>query len=161
MSVVADLLSIVTIYNQAVEAGFETADTIPWTVAGRQDWLAAHTPDTHPVFVFETAQGIAGWVSLSPYRKGRLALRYTAEISYYVHRDFRRQGIGRQLVAYAIAQAKNRGFYTLFAIIIDRNTASIALLEQAGFTQWGYLPAVADFDGEKCGHCYYGLRIGD
>jgi len=28
-----------------------------------------------------------------------------------------------------------------------------------GFDQWGYLPGVVNFDGEICGHVYYGIAI--
>jgi RimJ/RimL family protein N-acetyltransferase len=34
------------------------------------------------------------------------------------------------------------------------------MMEKMGFQQWGFLPRVADFDGEECGHFYYGKRMG-
>jgi phosphinothricin acetyltransferase len=50
-------------------------------------------------------------------------------------------------------------FKTLFAILLDYNRASIALLEKFGFEQWAYMPGVADFNGHEVGHIYYGRRI--
>ena len=154
-----DLPSIVDIYNQAVALGNATADTEPTTLESRRNWLASHKPDQHPVYVEESLGAVRGWCSLSPYRAGRKALRHTAEISYYVDNQFQRQGIASRLVKHAMQDCARLQIKTLFAIILDTNQGSIALLEKFGFEQWGYLPGVADFDGTECGHTYLGRRI--
>ncbi|RPI20395.1 MAG: N-acetyltransferase family protein [Acidobacteria bacterium] len=154
-----DLPAIVDIYNQAIALGNATADVTPLSTRGKAGWLAEHKPTNHPVFVAESAGDVVGWCSLSPYRPGRMALRYTAEISYYVHEDFRGKGIGSQLLGHAIAESPNLGIKTLFAILLDINIPSVRLLEKFGFEKWGHLPNVADFNGKECGHLYYGLRV--
>ncbi|RPJ57287.1 MAG: N-acetyltransferase family protein [Acidobacteria bacterium] len=154
-----DLPSIVEIYNQAVALKRATAELTPVSAESKREWLAGHTPGNYPVFVAEKGNVVVGWCSLSPYRRGRMALRYTAEISYYIHQDFRRMGIGSQLVALAMEQSRTRGIKTLIAILLDVNLGSIRLLEKLGFRKWGELPGVADFDGNECGHLYYGFRV--
>ncbi len=154
-----DLPAIVEIYNQAVATKQATAELTPVSVKGRKDWFAEHTAEQYPIFVAETGGAVVGWCSLSQYRPGRLALRYTAEISYYIHVEYRRMGIGSQLVSHVIEQSKTREIKTLVAILLDINIGSIRLLEKLGFTKWGELPRVADFDGKECGHLYYGLRV--
>jgi phosphinothricin acetyltransferase len=109
--------------------------------------------------VAERGGALAGWCSLSAYRPGRMALRHTAEISYYVHQDHRRSGVGSALIAHAIAQCPRLGLRTLFAILLDINRASASLLEKHGFARWGHLPGVAEIDGRECGHLYYGRRV--
>src|SRR5215211_7403683 len=47
----------------------------------------------------------------------------------------------------------------LFAIVLEGNRASLKLLENLGFEQWGFLPRVADFDGDEVGHLYYGRHL--
>ena len=42
---------------------------------------------------------------------------------------------------------------------MDSNEASILCLKKFGFSEWGHLPQVADFDGIEIGHKYLGLRI--
>jgi L-amino acid N-acyltransferase YncA len=84
VSTLNDLSAIVSIYNEAVASRFATADTAAVTLDSRRDWFAEHEPTNHPIFVWEDANEIKGWCSLSPYRRGRMALRFTAEISYYV-----------------------------------------------------------------------------
>jgi L-amino acid N-acyltransferase YncA len=154
-----DLPAIVEIYNQAIPSHCSTADLSPVTVEARRPWFREHEPDKHPIYVAEMDGKLAGWCSLSAYRPGRMALRYTAEISYYVDPACQRQGIGSALVREALEACPGLGIRNVFAVLLDRNEASRRLLEKLGFTQWGYLPRVADFDGQECGQFYYGLRI--
>lgn len=155
----ADVPAITEIYNQAIALRSATADLSPVSEADRRAWLAQHVPGEYPVFVAETEAGVMAWCSLSAYRPGRMALRHTAEISYYVHEQARGQGFGSALIAYAIKQCPDLGLKTLFAILLDVNKDSVRLLEKFGFERWGHMPGVADFDGKECGHLYYGIRI--
>ena len=155
----ADLVQIVEIYNQAVALKSATADLYPLEPDDRSQWLKEHVPEKYPIYVAEVDDKVIGWCSLSPYRPGRMALRYTAEISYYIHEGYRRKGIGSALVKHAIAQCEKLGIKTLFALLLDVNVASVKLLEKHGFAKWGHMPNVADFDGQECGHLIYGLRV--
>lgn len=154
-----DLGQIVEIYNQAVEQKFATADLTPITVKDRIKWFEEHTSDKYPIYVAAMDNNVIGWYSISPYRPGRMALRYTAEVSYYIRREYRRMGVGSKLLEHAIAQSPQLEIKTLFALLLDVNRGSIQLLEKYGFEKWGCLPGIADFDGEECGHVIYGLRI--
>lgn len=156
---IKDLDSIVEIYNQAIRHKFATADTIEIEPMSKLKWFNNHNPDNYPVYVYELNNNVVGWLSISPYREGREALRFTVEISYYIHEDFRRQGIGKKLVEYGINKSKKLNYKSLFAIILDKNVASIELLINFGFVKWGHMPNIADFGGVECGHVYYGLRI--
>lgn len=155
---ITDLEAITGIYNYAISSAFETADTVPFHWEMRKGWFNSHIPEKYPVFVYKIYDTVAGWASISPYRKGRKALRLTVEVSYYVHPDFRRQGIGSRLLAYAIGAGSRLGYRTIIAIVLDKNENSINLLLKSGFQQWGHLPGIADFDGEVCGHVYYGYH---
>jgi len=155
-----DLPAITEIYNQAVALRSATADLAPVSVENRKAWLARHDPGQYPVFVAEDEGTVTGWCSLSPYRPGRMALRHTAEISYYIHEDFRGLGVGSRLISDVIDRCPALGIKVLFAILLDINTTSVGILEKFGFEQWGHLPNVASFDGKECGHLYYGRRLG-
>jgi len=157
----ADLSAIVTIYNQAVPTRRSTANITPWTVEGREMWFMEHKPDKYSIFVAEVNSEVIGWCSLSAYRPGRMALRFTAEISYYIDTSYQRQGVGSVLVSHAVESCPALGIKNLIAVLIDRNKSSQKLLEKLGFQQWGYLPRVLDFDGQECGEFYYGKRVSD
>jgi len=154
-----DRSAIVAIYNEAVASGFATADTEAVSVASRKSWFAEHEETNHPIYVCDDRGEVRAWCSLSPYRAGRNALRFTAEISYYVRADSHRKGMASSLIQHAIAECASLQIKSLIAIVLERNIGSCRLLEKMKFEKWGFLPRVADFSGEECGHVYYGQRI--
>jgi phosphinothricin acetyltransferase len=154
-----DWPAIIEIYNQAVALGNATADTVPATVESRRAWLKSHGETNYPIYVCERDGAVAGWCSLSPYRTGREALRYTAEISYYVSEKHRRKGVASSLILHAIEDCPRLSIKTLFGILLETNESSIGLLKKLSFAEWGNLPGVADFDGVECGHLYLGRRV--
>lgn len=154
-----DLPAIVDIYNESIPSKQSTGDTQFVTVEDRKPWFEEHRPDEHPIFVADVEGQVAGWCSLSAYRPGRAALRFTAEISYYIASAYHRRGIGKALVAHAIEACPALQIWHLFAIVIEGNEASIRLLEKMGFERWGFLPRVVYFDGKEAGHLYYGRHV--
>ena len=154
-----DIEMIVDIYNQAIAAGQRTADITPVSTEDRKKWFEDHSPDKYPILVAFEDNLIVGYLTISPYRPGRIALRHTAEVSYYIHFEHHRQGIASKLLHHAIDICPSLQIKTLFAILLDSNQGSIRLLEKFGFEKWGHLPRVAEFDGIEAGHLYYGLRI--
>lgn len=154
-----DLPAIVDVYNQSIPSRQSTGDTEPLRVVDRVSWFREHRPQKHPIFVAEVDGQVAGWCSLSAYRPGRAALRFTAEISYYIAPAHHRQGIGTALLKHALAACPALQFRHLFAIVLENNEASLRLLEKMGFEKWGYLPRVANFDGKEIGHVYYGRHV--
>jgi L-amino acid N-acyltransferase YncA len=153
-----DLQEIDEIYNQAIEIK-ATAHTSPLTIEERKSWFEYHEPTLFPVFVAVAQDAVIGWISFSPYRSGRQALRFTAEISYYIHRDYWSRGVGSQLLEFAINEAPKLNFSVLIAILLEYNIASIRLLEKFAFEKWGFLPEVAEYDHNKCGQYYYGVVL--
>lgn len=154
-----DLPRLVQIYNQAIAAGQRTGNTVPITIEDRKDWLESHSADKYPVLLEEKDNSILGYLTISAYRPGRAALRHTAEISFYVDFDCHRQGVASRLIQYTIELCPTLELKTLFAILMESNTASIQCLKSHRFEQWAHLPRVADFDGVEVGQVYYGLRI--
>lgn len=154
-----DYPEIIKIYNHAVDEKFATADIEYVTADSRREWLAQHSPDTYPIYIAEENGQVVGWCSLSPHRPGRKALSTVAEISYYIHKDYRRKGIANVLISHTIESAKSLGFKNLISILLDLNKTSIYILEKFGFEKWGHLPNVAEIDGVICGQYIYGRNI--
>ena len=155
----ADLPAIVEIYNQAIQTKHSTGDLEPLQVEDRLTWFREHLPDQYPIFVAEVQGQVAGWCSLSAYRPGRAAFRFTAEISYYIAFANQRQGIGTALMEHALTACPALQIRHLFAIVLEGNEGSIRLLKKMGFEKWGTLPRVADFDGKEVDHLYYGRHL--
>ncbi|TNE72845.1 N-acetyltransferase family protein [bacterium] len=155
----SDLHQIDAIYNQAILAGELTADLKPWSPEKRLLWFGEHPSETHPIFVALEDDSIAGFLSVSPYRKGREALSKTVEISYYVDSTHRSKGIASKLLEEAETFCKAKAYKNIFAIILESNSPSIQLLKKFGYQQWGHLPNVAEFKGKEVGQVYFGKRI--
>ena len=154
-----DLEAVVEIYNQAIAAGEKAADITPFSLDDRKSWFSGHTPDKYPILVAEEDGSIVGYLTISAYRPGRMAVRHTAEVSFFIHFEHHHKGIASRLLQYAIDMCPSLQIKTLFAVVVDSNRDSIRLLEKYGFEKWGYMPQVAEFDGIEYGHLYYGLRI--
>lgn len=154
-----DLAAIVAVYNQAIATKIATADTVPVTAENKQLWFDEHSDEKYPLLVAEYNEDVVGWISLSAYRKGRQALQHTAEVSYYIHQNYLQQSIGSKLMEAIMIKAKDLGYKNLIAIIIDANTASVALLKKFGFQQWGLMPGIIEMESKTYNHSYYGRKI--
>lgn len=153
---ITDLKAIVDIYNQSIPSQRSTGHTKALKSDDQIDWFNKHSPDKYPIYVSEINHEIIGWCSLSPYREGRFAFQYTAEISYYIDQNHHRKGIATKLLNYSIEQCKRLKLTNLVAFLMEHNTASVQLLEKHGFTKWGLLPNVVNFNEKKYNHVIYG-----
>lgn len=154
-----DLPVINRIYNQAVRQRFCTAHLEEIGIRERERWFNEHDPARYPVFVAVEDQKVVGWMSMGPYRADRQALIHVAEVSYYVDEANRGKGIGSALLDHAIGSASAYGFTVLIAILLNKNPASIGLLEKSGFIEWGRMPGIARFGDQVADHLYYGLKL--
>ena len=154
-----DLADIDNIYNQAISAGFNTAHTEPLNKNERLKWFEKYSEDKFPLYVYEKNNKVIGWISVSPYRKGRSALKETVEISFYVDFNFHRKGIGTELVQHCLDQAERIKKRVFLAIIIEGNDGSINLMKKLGFEKWGFLPNVINYQNEIRGQVYMGKIV--
>ncbi len=141
----SDLPAIIRIYNAAIATRVSTAQLEPVTLESRRNWLKDHSADRHPFWVLELDGQVAGWLTLKTFLP-RGAYRDTAEVSVYVGERFRRRGVGRALLAEAIARAPELGITAMVGLIFAHNPASLGLFAQLGFEKWGLLPGVARLD---------------
>lgn len=156
---ITDLPRLTEIYNQAVLDRKCTCDIEPFTAEERRHWFDDHQSDRFPLWVYEAGGQVVGYVYISPYRSGRSAVRDVCEVSYYLDFACHGQGIGSELVAHAIGEARKRGFNHMIAMLLSANAASIALLKKFAFAEWGNMPDIADFGDITCSHLYYGRKL--
>lgn len=158
-AIIEDLPTLTAIYNQAIKAN-QTADSVSMTTADRMPWFTTHQNSKFPLIIAEVENIVCGYATLSNYRGGRPALRTVVEVSYYIHQDHQRKGLGTTLLKESLELAKELGFKHAVAILLETNLPSINLLEKFEFEKWGHLPNVAEFDNGVCGHVYYGKHLG-
>jgi L-amino acid N-acyltransferase YncA len=144
----ADLPAIIEIYNAATATRISTARFEPVTAEEQLPWFHRHSPDQFPLWVAEVEGQVAGWLSFHGFIQ-RPAYDGATEISIYVRENFRRRGIGRALLAKAIADAPRLKTRMLLGYVLGHNEASLRLFEQAGFEPWGRLPRIARFENAE------------
>ena len=154
-----DLKEIVEIFNQAIRNRTSTGYLTEVTIEERKEWFFEHIQEKYPILVAELNKKIVGWINIDPYRKGRKAFKKTAEVSCFVHNEFKRKGIGEMLLHTMMQTAKKLGYKTIFAIVLDQNIGSRKLLEKNNFEQWALLPDVAEIDRKILSHVYYGKKL--
>jgi phosphinothricin acetyltransferase len=128
------------IYDHYVLTDTCTYQEIPDTLEERIEWLESHGTQ-HPVLVAEVAGKVVGWASISPYQL-RTAFRQTVEDTIYMHPDWRRQGLGSQLLQELIRQARELGHHTIIAVISSEQTGSIRTHEKLGYVEVGRMKEV-------------------
>ena len=121
-----------TIYEQGLATGIASFETKSpsWV-----DWDRSHL--TVCRFVAIQRKKVVGWIALSPV-SSRCVYGGVAEISVYVHEDYRKMGVGKLLLATTVAASEQKGYWTLQAGIMPQNISSIKLHEAAGFRVVGY-----------------------
>ena len=108
--------------------------------------------------VHEEGETIVGWVSFQSFY-GRAAYDHTAEISVYISPEYQGRGLGRVLLAEALAMTKGLDIKTVVGFIFSHNVPSIRLFKSFGFEEWGKLPDIAEMDGKEFSLSILGKRV--
>ncbi|MBQ1802014.1 GNAT family N-acetyltransferase [Lachnobacterium bovis] len=137
-----DLECLMNIYNDAIINTVATFDTEEKDFDDRKKWFEEHLNDPYAIFVEEIDGVVAGYVSLSRYRD-RKAFDGSVEISIYLHKDYRGQGVGTRLMQFILDFAKkNKKINTVVSLITGENIISCKLHEKFDFVYCGELKKV-------------------
>ena len=143
---VDDAEAIARIYNQGIEDRVATLETEPRTADERRQWLSDHGA-RYPVLVSVRDEGtIVGWASLNRFNP-RAAYDHVADISVYVDRAARGQGVGDALLQALDARARAIGFHKLVLAAFPFNEAGLRLYQRRGFRTVGIYHEQGMLDG--------------
>ncbi len=115
------------IYEEGLATGNSTLET---TAPDWPAWDAGHLAT--PRLAATLGGVVTGWAALSPV-SSRAAYRGVAEVSVYVAADARGRGVGRMLLEALIPASEAAGYWTLQAVILAENVASVELHQRVGF----------------------------
>jgi L-amino acid N-acyltransferase len=155
----ADLPQINDIYNYYVSNSTCVWTTHLCTEQEREQWFTSHDEAT-PVLVAAQNGKIVAWGTFSSFQTA-CTFHKTVENSIYVHHEFQRQGIGRQLLAELVYRAREAGFGSIVAAISADRAASLALHQAAGFQEVGRFQAVGYKFDRYLDLVYLQLRLVD
>ncbi len=141
-----DLTAIVGTYNATVAGRLVTADLEPVSVESKLDWFTNHNPKTRPLYIIETDNKYAGWMSFNSFY-GRPAYNKTAELSIYLESSMHGKGLGNYCLNYAVEKCPALHITSLLGFIFGHNEPSLKLFYKHGFEKWAHLPEIADMEG--------------
>ncbi|MSP41758.1 MAG: N-acetyltransferase family protein [Alphaproteobacteria bacterium] len=129
----ADLLGILSIYNEVIINTTAVYAHDQVTLADRTSWLEGHQSQGFPVFVAVEGDEVLGFASYGEWRHSGAGYKLTVEHSVHVKAGLRATGIGRQLMQRLILAAQTAGLRVMIGAIDAANDASIKFHEQLGF----------------------------
>lgn len=136
-----DWSDVKAIYEDGIATGIATFEN---QAPSWEDWDKSHLRFAR--FVAEINQKVVAWIALSPV-SDRCVYGGVAEVSIYVHPEFKKRGIGKSLIKSVIEESEKNGIWTLYAATFPENTGSLTLLKKCGFREIGIREKVAKKDG--------------
>ena len=133
-----DVAGILEIFNYNIVHSTAVYLYEEQTLKERLAWFDAKAEAGEPVFVYEVDGRIAGYATYGKFRS-YVAYQYTIENSVYVHEDFQRRGIAKQLMLRLIEEAQVARYKTMIACIDASNDGSKRMHEKLGFVHSGTL----------------------
>ncbi|MCT1397610.1 arsinothricin resistance N-acetyltransferase ArsN1 [Paenibacillus sp. p3-SID867] len=141
-----DMERILNIYNQGIEDRIATLEMDVKDIAYMNNWFQQRQ-DRYAVIVAEFAGEVIGWASLNPYSQ-RCAYDGVADLSIYIDRAFRGQGIGGLLLQHLEVIAKEQRFYKIVLFTFPFNQNGQGLYHKLGYRDVGVLENQGILDGE-------------
>jgi phosphinothricin acetyltransferase len=140
-----DAAAICTIYNQGIEDRIASLETELRTPEERRRWMAARA-SRHPVVVAVTDGQVVGWGSLNSFNP-RPAYDHVVDLSVYVERGWRGQGVGRVLMQHLMELATTLGYHKIVLATFPYNEAGVSLYRRMGFIPVGVYHEQGQLDG--------------
>lgn len=152
-----DLPSILEIYNESVVSSTATFEENTQTIDSRREWFRSHGY-RYPLVVAVSNGRVIGFCSLSQFQKNS-GYKNTAELSVYVQKNSRRQGVATMLMKEILDRAKALGVHAIISSISSDNLPSIRLHEIFGFEKVAHLKEVGYKFSKWHDTCYYELML--
>lgn len=141
-----DIKSIQNIYNQGIEDKIATLETEIKDYVYMEEWFKKHT-GRYKVIVAEYEEQVVGWASLNQYNN-RSAYDGVADLSVYISREFRGNGIGKKLLVELETIARKNGFHKMLLFTFPFNQLGQGLYKRMGFREVGVFKNQGILDGE-------------
>ena len=132
-----DWEAVRTIFQQGIATRQATFET---TVPSWPEWDRARRTDCRLVARYKNQ--VVGWAALTP-ASSRDAYAGVAEVSIYIAREVRGQGVGRSLLQALVNASEDAGVWTLQASMFPENETSVHLFTTCGFRIVGFRERIA------------------
>ncbi|WP_127492044.1 arsinothricin resistance N-acetyltransferase ArsN1 family A [Paenibacillus glycanilyticus] len=140
-----DLNNVLSIYNQGIEDRIATLEVELKDIDYMQNWYNGRC-ERYSVLVAVKGDVIVGWASLNKYSP-RSAYDGVADLSIYIGRDHRGQGVGSILLAALEVAAVQHGFYKIVLFTFPFNALGQGLYRKHGYREVGIFNKQGIIDG--------------
>ena len=130
-----DTLDMARIYAQATQDQLASFEHFLVTPEQRSLWFKEHS-GKYPMLVAELNGRVLGWASLNPYQV-RPRIDGIAELMIYIDRDYRRHGVGKELMRAIQAAGREQGHHKLIGRFVAHNEAGRTLCRMNGWREVG------------------------
>lgn len=130
------------IFIEGIETGNATFTKEPPTF---EEWKANYVVES--CYVAKINNEAIGWTAIKPV-SNRPVFHGVAEVSIYIGKDNRGQGVGNVLLDYIINWSEKNGYWTLQSNIFPENKTSVALHKKFGFKEVGVREKIGKMDGK-------------
>ena len=142
----SDIYCIKEIYNQGIEDHIATLETEKKNDSYMKEWYEKHI-GRFKVIVAEHEGQVVGWASLNQYNN-RCAYDGVADLSVYISREFRGNGIGKKLLVELESIARKNRFHKMVLFTFPFNQLGQGLYNKMGFREVGVFKNQGILDGE-------------
>lgn len=143
----SDIGQITEIYNQGIQDRIATLES---TIKSMEEMIAwfKNKSSRHKVLVINDENNVVkGWASLNVFN-ARECYQGVTDLSIYIRRENRGQGLGKELLLALIEMAKHMGFYKMVLTTLAVNNAGHKLYQSVGFTKVGTYVKQGILDGK-------------
>ncbi len=130
----------------------------PYRLEDAEGWIELqHSRDPQEFWVIQSGGEVAGGIGLESFDGHRTG---SAEIGYWLGRDFWGQGLATAACAAVTEIGFERGLRRIEALVYSRNEASARVLEKCGYVREGVARQAVERDG-VCDQWIYGRLASD
>ena len=144
-AVAGDVEAITDIYNQGIEDRIATLEVNQKSAKEIGEWFSRDP--RYVILATERDGEVIGWTSLNPYSH-RCAYAGVADLSVYVRRDQRGQGVGTKLLEEIEEQAAENGFHKIVLFTFPFSELGQGLYRKRGYREVGVFREQGKLDGQ-------------
>lgn len=144
-----DALALMDFFNGLIEEGVQISRDRRLGYEEEVEWLRKELDEMARgealIFVAEDEDGkMAGAVDI---RRGKFKESHTAELGISVCKDYRKKGLGTELMRLALAEAKKIGIKLVWLQVFSTNKDAIGLYRKLGFKKEATLKKMLFYRG--------------
>lgn len=140
-------VAVMEIFNYYIEHSFAAYPESPLPIPFFSKLLEMNQGYPAYTVVDGMNDSVIGFCMIRPYNP-LPTFRETAELTYFIDRQFVGKGIGKTVLAKLEEDARSRGIRNLLANISSKNEQSIAFHHRQGFKECGRLVGIGKKKGE-------------